>query len=93
MPETTDVLPKENRQQQIENLDIGETISISRRIILQQVPEGAIKAHMDRLRGVADRQTHRARQRRRENQYTTEIGSFITRDGAMILVCAITRLL
>ena len=82
----------EDRQKQIEKLPLGETISISRRIDLTFGcdPE-KITQHNKQVRGILDQQTHRARRKDKSKQYKVENGSFLTRDGAMIIVAACTR--
>lgn len=83
---------RENRQRQIEQAEIGETVSIARRVSLQYgFAEGAIQHHNKQVRGVIDQQVHRARRRLKDKKYTVENGSFMTRDGALIIVAVATR--
>ncbi len=92
MDEVYEISRKENRQDQIERMDIGDTVSISRRIELQHgFAEGAISEHNKQVRGIADQQAHRARRRLKDHRYKVENGSFMTRDGALIVTAAITR--
>lgn len=92
MDEVYEISRKENRQDQIEHMDIGDTVSISRRIELQHgFAEGAISEHNKQVRGIADQQAHRARRRLKDHRYKVENGSFMTRDGALIVTAAITR--
>ena len=92
MDEVYEISRKENRQDQIERMDIGDTVSISRRIELQHgFAEGAISEHNKQVRGIADQQAHRARRRLKDHRYKVENGSFMTRDGALIVIAAITR--
>lgn len=92
MDEVFEIEQKENRQAQIEQMDIGDTVSISRRVeMMHGFAEGAIAEHNRQLRGIADQQTHRARRRFKERKFKVENGSFMTREGALILTAAITR--
>lgn len=92
MDEVYEISRKENRQDQIERMDIGDTVSISRRIELQHgFAEGAISEHNKQVRGIADQQAHRARRRLKDHRYKVENGSFMTRDGALIVTAVITR--
>ena len=90
--EVYEISRKENRQGQIEQLDIGDTVSISRRVELQHgFADGAISEHNKQVRGIADQQAHRARRRFKERKFKVENGSFMTREGALIVTAAITR--
>lgn len=92
MDEFFEVSRKENRQGQIEEMDIGDSVAISRRIELQHgFAEGAITEHNRQIRGIMDQQTHRARRRLKDRKYKVENGSFMTRDGALIVVAVATR--
>ncbi len=92
MDEFFEVSRKENRQGQIEEMDIGDSIAISRRIEMQHgFAEGAITEHNRQIRGIMDQQTHRARRRLKDRKYKVENGSFMTRDGALIVVAVATR--
>lgn len=90
--EVFEISRKENRQDRIETMDIGDTVAIARRIEMQYgFGEGAIAEHNRQVRGIADQQTHRARRRLKERKFKVENGSFMTRDGALIVVAVITR--
>lgn len=92
MDEFFEVGRKENRQGQIEEMDIGDSVAISRRIELQHgFADGAITEHNRQIRGIMDQQTHRARRRLKDRKYKVENGSFMTRDGALIVVAVATR--
>lgn len=92
MDEVYEISRKENRQGQIEEMDIGDSIAISRRIEMQHgFAEGAITEHNRQVRGIMDQQTHRARRRLKDRKYKVENGSFMTRDGALIVVAVATR--
>lgn len=94
MEEVFEIEHRENRQAQIEQMDIGDTVSISRRIELQHgFAQGAIAEHTRQLRGIADQQTHRARRRYKERKFKVENGSFMTREGALVITAAITRVI
>lgn len=87
------IAAKENRQSQLEALDIGDSVAIARRIEMQHgFAEGAISEHNRQVRGIMDQQVHRARRRRTECRYTVENGSFLTRDGSLIVVAVATRI-
>lgn len=91
--ELYEVPDRENRQSQIETLPIGETISISRRVDLTfGTNPDALAAHTKQVRGILDQQTHRARRKYKANTYRVENGSFLTREGAIIIVAACTRI-
>lgn len=94
MPEDTMfVVPrKDNRQTQIEAMELGDTISISRRVDLTMgIAEDAIKDHNHQIRGILDQQASRARRRIRGSKFTVENGTFLTRSGALMLVAVCTR--
>lgn len=92
MDEVYEISRKENRQQLIETLDIGDSVSISRRIEMQHgFAEGAIAEHNKLIRGIMDQQAHRARRRQKHHKYKVENGSFMTRDGSLIIVAVCTR--
>ena len=88
-----DILPKENRQSKIEAMELGETISISRRLSLDMgITQEAVAEHVHQLRGILDQQATRARRRVPKAQYTVENGAFITRSGALVLSAICTRI-
>lgn len=91
--DTMFVVPRtENRQAQIEAMDLGDTVSISRRVDLSMgLPEDAIKDHTHQLRGILDQQATRARRKVRGSKFTVENGNFITRAGALMIVAVCTR--
>jgi len=90
--ETYEISKKENRQGQIESMDIGDTVAIARRVEMQYgFAEGAVTAHNQQVRGIADQQAHRARRRFPDRQFKVENGSFMTRDGSLIITAAVTR--
>lgn len=92
MEEFYEISRKENRQSQIEALDIGDTIAIARRVELQYgFAQNAITEHNKQVRGIADQQTHRARLRHKDRKFKVENGSYMTKDGALIITAAITR--
>jgi flagellar motor switch protein FliG len=91
-PELYEIPERENRQTLIETLPIGETISISRRVDLTfGVNPEALSEHTKQVRGILDQQTHRARRKHKTHEYKVENGSFLTREGAIILTAACTR--
>jgi len=90
--ETYEISKKENRQGQIESMDIGDTVAIARRVEMQYgFAENAITEHNKQVRGIADQQAHRARRRFPDRQFKVENGSFMTRDGSLIITAAVTR--
>lgn len=92
MTELYEISRKENRQDQIEQMDIGDTVAIARRIELRHgFADDAISNHNKQVRGIADQQTHRARRRFNERRFKVENGSYMTREGALIVTAAITR--
>ena len=93
MPDEVFIIdPKENRQAQIERADIGDSVSLARRIDLQfGLPDGAISKHTKQVRGIIDQQVHRARRRYKDRGFTVENGCFLTRDGALMVVAVCTR--
>lgn len=92
MDEVYEISRKENRQTQIEQADIGDTVAIARRVEMQHgFADGAIAEHNKQVRGIADQQAHRARRRFKDRKFKVENGSFMTRDGALIVTAAITR--
>lgn len=96
MPRDTMVVvkPRESRQAMIEALDLGESVSISRRIELEAgLSQEAMQDLTHMLRASLDQQTGRARRNRRDVQYTVENGAFITRSGALVLTAVCTRIL
>lgn len=90
--EVYEISRKENRQGQIEQMDIGDTVAIARRVDLRHgFADGAISEHNKQIRGIADQQAHRARVRFKDRKFKVENGSFMTRDGALVVTSAITR--
>lgn len=82
----------DNRQAQIEALDIGDSVSIARRILMDYgIPKETISTYTEKMRGILDQQVHRARRRLKDRKYTVENGAFITRGGAVILTAVVTR--
>lgn len=87
------VPPADNRQKHIEMLEVGETVSIARRIDLAMgVPEGMIADHMHNLRSLLDVQARRARRKFTGRTYIVEGGDFVTRSSAIMLTAVLTRL-
>lgn len=94
MPEDTMFVigRKENRQSQIEAMDLGDTVSISRRVDMTMgIADTAIRDHMHQIRGILDQQASRAKRKIKGSKYTVENGTFITRSGALMLVAVCTR--
>ena len=88
------VIPKKlNRQLEIDTMDIGQTVSLARRIDLSYgiSPEQAMD-HSKQLRGILDQQTHRARRKDKSKQYVVENGNFISRGGAMVICATVSRI-
>lgn len=83
---------REDRQRMIEKLPLGETVAIARRVDLSlgADPE-KISQHNKQVRGILDQQTHRARRKIKTAEYKVENGSFLTRDGSLIIVAVCTR--
>lgn len=80
------------RAAQIKKLDIGESVSYARRVELKYgFSEGAISLHTRQVRGNIDQQAHRARRQDPHRKYKVENGSFMTMEGALILVAVVTR--
>lgn len=77
---------------EIDNLDIGDSVAIARRIDIKYGfdPETA-QRHKEQVRGNLDKQADRARKMHRDRAFKVENGSFITRDGAYIVVTVLTR--
>lgn len=80
------------RQQQINNLDVSESITISQRIDLSfGMDKDAVSRITKLLRGNLDQQANRARKGTGKD-YTVENGSYLTSGGALIVCATITRL-
>lgn len=88
------VIPKKlNRQSEIDSMEIGQTVSIARRIDLSfGISPEQTQDHSRLLRGILDQQANRARRKDRTKEYTVENGTFISRGGAMIVCATVTRL-
>lgn len=90
--EFVEVIPKIDRQAQIDAADIGDVVSIGRRIDLSfGLPEGLIAKHTDQMRGILDTQALRARRRHPGRKYSVENGYFMTRSGALMVIVTCTR--
>lgn len=90
--EYAEVVPKIDRQAQIDAADIGDVISIGRRIDLTfGLPDGLIAKHTDQMRGIMDTQALRARRRYPGRKYSVENGHFMTRSGALMVIVTCTR--
>lgn len=84
---------REDRQKQIETMDIGDTVSIARRIDLTfGIDPEKLTQHTKQVRGILDTQAHRARRKSKAREYTVENGSFLTKSGALLIVCTVTRI-
>ena len=92
--DTMYVVPaKETRQAQIEAMEIGDSVSISRRLTLDMgITQDAIAEHTHQIRGIFDQQASRARKRVTGSQYMVENGAFITRGGALVITAVCTRI-
>ena len=83
---------KETRQSSLDSADVGDSVAIARRVEMRfGFAEGAISTHTKQVRGVMDQQAHRARRNAPGKRYTVENGSFMTKDGALIVVAVATR--
>lgn len=84
---------KVDRQKQIEALELGDTISIARRVDLTfGISPEVITEHRRQLRGVMDVQCYRARRKVTTAEFKVENGSFLTTDAAMMIVATVTRI-
>lgn len=87
------VSKKDNRQGQIESLEVGDSVAVSRRLTLDfGLPKDTMTAHMHNLRGTLDQQCARAKRKKQERRFIVESGNFLSRDGAIILVATATRI-
>lgn len=87
------VEPGDNRQAQIESLDLGETVSITRRIGSDMgINRDQIAQHFHQLRGTLDQQVKRAKRKVPGGKFIVENGSFITYSGAIMLSAVCTRI-
>lgn len=87
-----EVVPKIDRQAQIDAADIGDVVSIGRRIDLSfGLPDGLIAQHTDQMRAILDTQALRARRRNPGRKYSVENGHFMTRSGALMVIVTCTR--
>jgi len=90
----SDIESRYVRQHEIDAMDIGETVSISRRIDLEfGISQADIMLHRQRLRGSLDQQAHRTRRKFRGKEFTVESVSAMTQTGALILTACCTRTL
>lgn len=84
----------EAQQRRIEAMDIGDTISVSRRLDLSfGLSHQALQEHRQDVRASMDQQAIRARRRMRPNDYTVELVESLTRSGVLIITAACTRVL
>lgn len=82
-----------NRQTLVNKMEVGDTVSISRRVEMQYgFAPGAIAKHHQQLRGTLGQQTDRARKAFKDREFKVECGSFMTSEGAMIITAAVSRL-
>lgn len=90
--ELYEIPDRENRQQQIEMLDLNETVSIARRVDLTfGISPEVVAEHVKQVRGILDQQAHRARRKHKERKFKVENGQFLTREAAMMIVATCTR--
>ena len=82
-----------SRAQAIENLEPGESISISKRVALDfGITADEVVSIKDQLRGIMDGQVHRVRRKYSGRIYRTEIVSAVSPQGAgFIVTCCCTR--
>lgn len=80
-----------NRQAAINNMEVGQSVSLSHRLDLSfGLDKDAVSRTTRLLRGNLDQQANRARKSTGKD-YTVENGSYLTSAGALIVVCTITR--
>lgn len=92
MEDFFEVEKKDSRQKIINAMDIGDTIAIARRVEMQYgFAEGAITKHHLQLKGSLGCQVDRTRKRFKDREYKTESGSFMTKEGSLIIVATVTR--
>lgn len=88
------VEPKFNRQRAIDGMEIGDSVSISRRIELDYgIAKEVLNKHIQQLRSNLDQQATRAAARNKPSKYTVEVGSFISQSGALNVVAVCSRIL
>lgn len=73
---------------QLGALDVGGTVATARRSTRDSLDIPAIKA---KLRSSINPAVSKAR-KKHESEYRTDTGEFLTDDGHVIVVCAVTRL-
>ena len=87
------IKPKDNRQAQIEALEVGSSVAIAQRVLINfGVADGVFKFHKDRLRAILEQQAIRARSRIAEARYTIEVGNYLSHVEAVLIVAVITRI-
>ena len=93
MPKTSvAVRVRDSRQAQLERLEVGDCLSLARRVdLIYGVPEGALAKLTDELRATMDVQVNRLRRHFTERTYAVQIGKFVTQSGEIMLVVVCTR--
>ncbi len=82
----------QSRQSTINNMEVGESVSIAHRMDLTfGIEKDAVSSMSTLLRGNLDQQANRAR-KRTGREYVVENGSYLTKAGALVVCCTVTRL-
>lgn len=82
----------DSQQKRIELMDIGDTISTSRRIDMTGgLDQKLLIDNRAFVRSTMDQQAQRARRKMRPADYIVELTEGLTRAGALIITAAITR--
>lgn len=86
------VTKRDNRQDQIDRMEVGDSVAVARRLSLDfGMPKDTIAAHLHALRGTLDQQCNRVRRKKVDRKFIVESGTYITRDGAVMISVVATR--
>lgn len=88
MADEIEAPPSFNRQ--LAALDVGETVAVSRRILRSSPEAGDIGAIKAKMRQSVNPAVSRAR-RKHDAEFRTDTGEFLTDDGHVVVVSAVTR--
>lgn len=88
MAEENESAPSFNRQ--LAALDVGETVAVSRRILRSSTEAGDIGGVKNKMRQSVNPAVSRAR-KKHNAEFIADCGDFLTQDGHIVVVIAVTR--
>lgn len=75
---------------QVNTMGVGETVAVGRRILRSSAEAGDISAIKAKMRNSVNPAVSKVR-KRGESEFCTDTGEFLTQDGHVVVVIAVTR--